>query len=319
MTSLPLVVALGDVDPDIVNPVLHPHAQLVQDPSPEHLAIALGAIVRAHVTVDAALLDAMPALRVLARTGVGTEKVDLEETSKRGIPVVITPGSNTHAVAEGALAHLLTLTKSLPRLTTLVQGGGWSKRTAIPVGDLEGGTLAVLGYGRIGRRVAELAQAFGLQVIAYDPYVKSADVESASVKLAGSVAEAVAHATHITVHLPGTPETHGLIGRDIIEGLQPGTILVNLARGEVVDLDAALWGLETGQLQGVGLDVFPDEPPTHHPLFDHPQVVLSPHVMGLTTQSTAETFRQAALGIVDVLAGRTPEHLATPSPSKEKP
>jgi D-3-phosphoglycerate dehydrogenase len=97
-----------------------------------------------------------------------------------------------------------------------------------------------------------------------------------------------------------------------VASLTPGTILVNLARGEVVDLDALLWGLESGHLGGVGLDVFDDEPPAHHPLFDHPQVVLSPHVMGLTTQSTAETFRQAAQGIADVLAGKTPEHIAAP-------
>jgi phosphoglycerate dehydrogenase-like enzyme len=267
----------------------------------------VGAIVRAHVVVDAAALDSMPALRVIARTGVGTEKVDVAEAHSRGIPVIITPGSNTHAVAEGALAHLLTLTKALPRLTSLVRDDEWSTRNQVTVGDLTGGVLAILGYGRIGRRVGELAQAFGMSVIAYDPYLSEADV-----RLASSVQDAVAGATHISVHLPGTPETAGLMSREIIESLTPGAILVNLARGEVVDLDALLWGLESGQLAGVGLDVFPEEPPVHHPLFDHENVVLSPHVMGLTTQSTAETFRQAAAGIADFLAGKTPEHVAKP-------
>ena len=128
----------------------------------------------------------------------------------------------------------------------------WSTRSKVTVGDLDGGVLAILGYGRIGRRVGELAQAFGMSVIAYDPYVSEADV-----RLASSVQDAVASATHISVHLPGTPETAGLISREIIESLTPWTILVNLARGEVVDLDALLWGLESGQLAGVGLDVFP--------------------------------------------------------------
>jgi phosphoglycerate dehydrogenase-like enzyme len=271
------------------------------------MAEASGAIVRAHIVVDATALDSMPQLRVIARTGVGTEKVDVAEATRRGIPVIITPGSNTHAVAEGALAHLLSLTKALPRLTNMVREGEWENRSQVTVGDLEGGVLAILGYGRIGRRVGALARAFGMSVVAYDPYLSDADVP-----LASSVDEAVAGATHISVHLPGTPETAGLIGREIIQSLTSGAILVNLARGEVVDMDALLEGLESGQLAGVGLDVFPDEPPAHHPLFDHPQVILSPHVMGLTTQSTAETFRQAAQGIADYLAGKPVDHVATP-------
>lgn len=305
--TLPLVVALGEVDGAVVGPVLEGQARWRENPSDSDLAEAVGAIVRAHVVVDAAALDSMPALRVIARTGVGTEKVDVAEATRRGIPVIITPGSNTQAVAEGALAHLLTLTKALPRLTSLVREGEWSTRSQVTVGDLHEGLLAILGYGRIGRSVGQLARAFGMSVIAYDPYLSEADV-----RLASSVEEAVSGATHISVHLPGTPETAGLIGREIIESLTPGAILVNLARGEVVDLDALLWGLESGQLAGVGLDVFPEEPPVHHPLFDHENVVLSPHVMGLTTQSTAETFRQAAAGIADFLAGNTPEHVASP-------
>ena len=305
--SLPLVIALGDVDSAVVRPVLEGHARWVENPTESEVAEAVGAIVRAHIVVDATALDSTPSLRVIARTGVGTEKVDVAEATRRGIPVIITPGSNTHAVAEGALAHLLSLTKALPRLTSMVRKGEWASRSQVTVGDLDGGVLAILGYGRIGRRVSQLARAFGMSVVAYDPYVNEADVP-----LAASVEEAVAGATHISVHLPGTPETAGLIGREIIQSLTPGAILVNLARGEVVDMDALLEGLESGQLSGVGLDVFPDEPPAHHPLFDHPQVILSPHVMGLTTQSTAETFRQAAQGIADFLAGKPLEHVATP-------
>ena len=306
-TSLAIVVALGDVDDALVGAILEPHARLVTQPTDDDLRLAVGAIVRAHVTVDAPMMDSMPALRVIARTGVGTERVDVAEATRRGIPVIITPGSNTHAVAEGALAHLLTLTKALPPLTSVVRDGQWERRDGVTVGDLEGGRLAILGYGRIGRRVAELARAFGMRVVAFDPYVTDSDIP-----LAATLQEALAGATHISVHLPGTPQTHGLIGREMIQSLTPGAILVNLARGEVVDLDALLWGLESGQLAGVGLDVFAEEPPSHHPLFDHPNVVLSPHVMGLTTQSTAETFRQAATGIADFLAGKTPEHVAQP-------
>jgi len=305
--ALPIVVGLGDVDPSSVNPALEGVARFVREPEAKDLAHAVGAIVRAHVNVDQGLFAQMPQLKVLARTGVGTERVDLSEAARRGIPVVITPGSNTAAVAEGSLAHLLALTKSLTPLTALVREGRWSERASVTVGDLAGGTLAILGYGRIGRRVAGLAGAFGMSCLAYDPYVDSADIP-----LAATLEEAVATASHITVHLPATPETAGLINRELISTFQPGTILVNLARGEVLDLDAALWGLNVGHLGGVGLDVFDAEPPAPHPLFDHPQVILSPHVMGLTTQSTAETFRQAALGVADVLSGRKPAHQAAP-------
>ena len=305
--TLPTVIALGDVDSSVVGPIFDGVATWVEHPSEADKADAVGAIVRAHIVLDAKAMDALPQLRVIARTGVGTEKVDVQEAHHRGIPVIITPGSNTNAVAEGALAHLLTLTKSLPRLTTLVREGQWSTREQVAVGDLDGGVLAVLGYGRIGRRVAMLARALGMDVIAYDPYVEKADV-----RLASSLEEAVSEATHISVHLPATRETTGLINRSIVESLKPGTILVNLARGDVVDMDAVLWGVESGQLGGVGLDVFPEEPPAHHPLFDHPAVVLSPHVMGLTTHSTAETFRQAAQGIADYLQGKAPEHIASP-------
>jgi D-3-phosphoglycerate dehydrogenase / 2-oxoglutarate reductase len=304
--SLPVVLALGAVDEDIVAPILLPHARLVSNPSPEERVGAVGAIVRAHVRVDSTVLDSLPALRVIARTGVGTERVDVAEATRRGIPVIITPGSNTEAVAEGALAHLLSLTKSLGPHTRLVRDDRWAERDSHPVGDLRGGTLAILGFGRIGRRVANLATAFGMTVIAYDPYVDSTDVPRAH-----SISEAVAEATHISVHLPATEETRGLIDHALIQSLRPGTILVNLARGDVVDLDALLGGLESGHLGGVGLDVFAEEPPAHHPLFDHPRVVLTPHMMGLSTQSTAETFRQAAQGIADFLAGKTPQHVAT--------
>lgn len=302
-----IVVAFGPVDESAVADILGPHARLVNNPTEDDIKAAVGAIVRAHTVVDADLLDRMPHLKVIARTGVGTERVDVAEATRRGIPVVITPGSNTRAVAEGALAHMLSLTKSLSPLTTLVREGKWAGRDTIPVGDLEGGTLAILGFGRIGSEVARLATAFGMSVVAYDPYVTSADVP-----LAASAADAVSGATHISIHLPATPSTRHLVSGELIEAMREGVIVVNLARGEVVDLDALHEALESGKIGGVGLDVFEEEPPEHHPIFDHPRVVLSPHVMGLTAKSTRETFRQAAQGVADVLAGKQPQHVASP-------
>jgi phosphoglycerate dehydrogenase-like enzyme len=165
----PVVVGLGTVDPALVNGVLGEGVRFVPDPADDDLAVAEGAIVRADAVVDAAFLDRTPRMRVLARTGVGTDLVDLEAATARGIPVVITPGSGTRAVAEGVLAHVLALVKRLAPLTDLVSQGGWAQRDAGgPIGDLDGATIGIIGYGRIGRRVGELAAAFRMRVLAYD-------------------------------------------------------------------------------------------------------------------------------------------------------
>ena len=303
----PVVVALGAVDPTLVTEVLGDSIEFVAQPGPEDLAIAEGAIVRADAVVDAALLARAPRLRVLARTGVGVDLVDLEEASARGIAVVITPGAGTRAVAEGVLAHALHLVKRLAPLTRLVRDGGWAERSRISVGDLDGAAIGIIGYGRIGRRVGELAAAFGMQVLAHDPISPPpAEVDCPD------LGELVGASDVLTLHAPLTAATYHLVDASLLGRIRPGAILVNCGRGGLLDLDAALAALESGRLGGIGLDVFDPEPPPHHPLFDHPDVVLTPHLMGLTRQATAATFAAAARGITDVLAGRRPPALANP-------
>jgi phosphoglycerate dehydrogenase-like enzyme len=302
-----IFVALGSVEPDLVEPLLSEHQRLIQDPTAEDLAAADAAIVRAAYRVDRDLLDRMPALKVIARTGVGTDLVDVAEAHRRGIPVVITPGSNTASVAEGVFAHLLALVKKLAPLTSLVREGRWEERSAVDVGDLEGYTLGIIGYGRIGRRVARIAEAFDLSVLAYDPF---ADIP-AEIRC-DSLDELLAGSDFTTLHVPLTPESQNLIDADRLAAMKPGAILINCSRGGLVDLDAAYGSLQSGQLSGLGLDVYDPEPPAHHPLFDHENVVLTPHLMGFTRQGMAHTVRDAAKGAVDVLAGRTPTAVAVP-------
>lgn len=307
LTTPQIFVALGSVEPDLVEPLLSEHQRLIQDPTDEDLANADAAIVRAAYRVDRELLDRMPALKVIARTGVGTDLVDVAEANRRGIPVVITPGSNTASVAEGVFAHLLALVKKLSPLTALVREGRWEQRAAVDVGDLEGFTLGIIGYGRIGRRVARIAEAFELKVLAYDPFTEiPAEIRCDSVEglLAGS--------DFATLHVPLTPENHNLINADRLKAMKPGAILINCSRGGLIDLDAAHQALQSGRLSGLGLDVYDPEPPAHHALFDHENVVLTPHLMGFTRQGMAHTVRDAAQGAVDVLAGRTPAAVAAP-------
>jgi D-3-phosphoglycerate dehydrogenase / 2-oxoglutarate reductase len=303
----PVVVALGPVDPALVTGVLGDGIAFVADPSEPDIANAIGAIVRADALVDATFLARAPRLRVLARTGVGVDHVDLPAATARGIPIVITPGSGTRAVAEGVFALALHLVKRLGPSTDLVRQGRWADRSQLSVGDLEGATIGIIGYGRIGRRVGELATAFGMDVLAYDP-ISAPPREIA----ASDVLELASASDVLTLHVPLTQDTHHLLDKAFLDRVRPGTILINCSRGGLVDLDAALAALASGQLGGVGLDVFDPEPPEHHPLFDHPDVVLTPHLMGMTRRAAAATFVDAARGVVDVLAGRRPAAVANP-------
>jgi phosphoglycerate dehydrogenase-like enzyme len=213
----PVVVALGAVDPTLATEVLGDRIQFVAQPGPEDLANAEGAIVRADAVVDGALLARAPRLRVLARTGVGVDLVDLEEASARGIAVVITPGAGTRAVAEGVLAHALHLVKRLAPLTRLVREGRWAERAGVAVGDLDGATIGIIGYGRIGRRVGELAAAFGMRVLAHDPISPPpADVDRPDL---GELAEA---SDVLTLHAPLTAATYHLVDARLLGRVRPG-------------------------------------------------------------------------------------------------
>jgi len=296
-----MILAIGTVD-DRVRARLSSHGELVEvapddgDAIERWLPEAVGIVARATAVIDADVLSA-PALRVVGRSGVGVDRVDLEAATRRGIPIVITPNAGTRGVAEGALALMLHLVKRLGPLTALVRDGRWAQRDSLPLGDLDGATLAVIGYGRIGRRVAELARAFGMRVLASDPYADDADVE---------LHDALAAADVISLHAPLTPETQGLIGAAALRHVKPGAVLVNCGRGGLLDLDAAYAALLDGRLSGVGLDVFEPEPPPDHPLVHHPDVVLTPHVMALSRRARALVFEEMADGMDAVLSGRAP-------------
>ena len=305
--DMPIVVALGSVHLDQVNPVLSGHCRFVPEPTESDLAQAQGAIVRADALVDNQILTRMPRLRVLARTGVGVERVDLDAATSRGIAVVITPGSGTHAVAEGAIAMALHLVKRFGPLTTLVRTGQWTNRTTISVGDLAGAVLGVVGYGRIGQRTATLGAALGMRVLAYDSVSEPPEDVRAT-----DLADLVGRSDVITLHLPLLDSTRHLVGKQLLQQVKHGAVLVNCGRGGLTDLDAVYEALQDGRLSGVGLDVFDPEPPHHHPIFDHPDVVLTPHLMGMSRQGSAATYIDAAQGVLDVLTGTRPVAVANP-------
>jgi D-3-phosphoglycerate dehydrogenase / 2-oxoglutarate reductase len=265
-------------------------------------------IARGNATVSARLIDAAPALRVIGRTGVGVEQIDVDAATRRGIPIVIAPDAGAQAVAEGALALMLSLAKDLTALDRAVREGRWGARDEVDVWDIGGTTVGIVGLGRIGRRVAALVEAFGARVLAYDPYAGATD-GTELVELDTLFGES----DYISLHAPLTAETRGLVDARLLS-LARGAVLVNLGRGGLISsLDDLLAALESGALCGVGLDVFDPEPPDpDHPLFRHPRVLLSPHALGLSRQARHQLFTEVAEGIAAVLRGDRPRAVANP-------
>lgn len=307
---MPRIVSTGPVFP----PAEEALGPIVVAPDPDEATLvplvrdAEALIVRGGAAVSARLLDAAPALRVVARTGVGVERIDLDAATRRGIPVVIAPDAGTQAAAEGALALMLALAKDLPALDRAVKDGRWAARDEVDIWDVGGTTVGIVGLGRIGRRVAAIVQALGARVLAYDPFVGAVD----GIELV-ELETLFGESDYISLHAPLTPETRGLVDARMLS-LARGAVLVNLARGGLVSsLDDVLAALESGALCGVGLDVFDPEPPdASHPLFRHPRVLLSPHALGLSRQARRQLFTEVAEGIAAVFRGDRPRAVANP-------
>jgi phosphoglycerate dehydrogenase-like enzyme len=277
------------------------------------LAQAVGLVARGPTVVSAELLAAAPCLRVIGRSGVGVDGIDLQAATARGIPVVITPGANTDAVAEGTIALLLALIKRLPALDAAVRDGRWEERDTLGPGDVAGTTLAVAGYGAIGRRVGAMARALGMHVLVCDPALDEEGAAADGVELV-ALEDAVARADHVTLHVPLTDATRGLVSSELLSRARPGLRVVNVSRGPVAPLDVLHRGLLSGALGGVGLDVFDPEPPDPaHPLFEHEDVLCSPHALALTAAAKRAVYTAMSEGMAAVLDGGRAPHVANPA------
>ncbi len=257
------------------------------------------AILSRQGPVTAAAMDAAPGLRVIARHGVGVDDVDVAEAQRRGIVVTRAPGSNTQAVAEHTMALLLALAKDLPLLSAQVADGAWRKAET-KVRDVAGLRLGLVGCGAIGQAVARLATAFGMSAAAFDPALP----DSTGIERVASLHALLARSDVLSLHVPLLPTTRHLIGAAELAALPHGAVVLNTARGGLIDEAALLAALETGHLAGAGLDVFEDEPPPgDHPLRRHPRVICTPHVAGVTDGSLVNMGVMAAECIVAVLCG----------------
>ncbi len=262
-------------------------------------AVRPDAILSRQGPVTAAVMAAAPGLRIIARHGVGVDDVDVAEAQRRGILVTRAPGSNTQAVAEHTLALLLALIKTLPLLSSEVASGAW-RGAGTKVRDVAGLRLGLAGCGAIGQAVARLATPFGMSVAAYDPAMP----DLPGIARMASLQELLAHSDVLSLHLPLLPTTRHLIGAAELAALPPGAVVLNTARGGLIDEGALLAAIESGHLAGAGLDVMEDEPPpAHYPLRRHPRVICTPHVAGVTDGSLVKMGVMAAECIAAVLRG----------------
>ncbi len=263
-----------------------------------------GILIRSASKLTAGVLADAGSLRAIGRAGVGVDNIDVPAATRRGIIVVNAPASNVVTAAEHTVALLLALARNIPQAHASLTSGKWerSRFSGVEVMDK---TLGILGFGRIGQLVAARAQAFGMKIIAFDPFVGADRYAQMGVEHAETSDEVYAVADFITVHLPKTPETEGWLDAEAFAKMKDGVRILNVARGPLIvdaDLQAAL---DSGKVGGAALDVFRSEPVTDHPLFAYPQVVVTPHLGASTAEATDRAGYQAAEQVVAALTGGT--------------
>ena len=241
-------------------------------------------LIRSATKMTAELIERADRLKVIGRAGTGVDNVDIGAATRRGIVVANAPESNSIAAAEHTIGLMLALFRNIPQAHATLIAGRW-ERSSFKGSELYGKTLGVIGFGRIGQLVAKRAQGFEMDVVAFDKFVSAERFRELGVEGLASAEEVFGRADVLTLHVPKTPETVNLIDAAAIAAMADGVRIVNCARGELVDLDALLAGLESGEVGGAALDVFPSEPFTEHPLFARPEVVLTPHLGASTAEA----------------------------------
>lgn len=250
------------------------------------------------------VLAGLPELRVISRNGVGFDRIDVAAATHRGVAVTITPEGNHQAVAEHAMALLLAVTRSIVPYAVATRDGIW-RRSAMHL-PLRGKTLGIVGLGRIGRSVAQRAAAFGMRVVTCEKFPDAQFVAGSKIEVM-DLDQLLTMADYVTLHTPLGPETRELINVRTLALMKPGSVLINTARGGLVNEDDLLAALRSGHLAGAGLDVLQAEPPpVDHPLLQLPNVVVTPHIASFDTQGVEDMSVGAARNIVDILQGRWP-------------
>jgi len=274
-------------------------------------AAAADMLLVGHRRIDAALLDLAPRVRFIQRLGAGYDNIDVAAVAARGIPAAYTPGANAAAVAEQTIALMLALLKRLVPAVEATRANRWAfgDLTAAGLGDLADATVGLVGLGQIGRAVAERLIPFGPQLLYTQRRRLDADTEARLGVRYTALDDLLAAATIVSLHASATTETRGLIGARELDLMRPGALLINTARGELVDEAALRRAIARGHLGGAGLDVLQREADGGNPFADLPQVLVTPHVGGVSRSAGARIWEMALVNIGRVLSGQTPQSL----------
>jgi phosphoglycerate dehydrogenase-like enzyme len=279
--------------------------------SPADLARLLDGVAGAIVSTDpfdAAVLGRARGLRVIARVGVGTDSIDVEAATRHGVAVCITPGANAATTADHAVALMLAALRRIPEHDRAVRAGGWPRGQDATPWELSGATIGLVGYGTIGRLVARRLDGFAVRILACDPIPPGGGENVHPSEL-----DELLPASHVvSLHAPLTPATAHLMDRRRIGLMRPDAVLVNTARGGLIDEAALVDALEARRIRAAGLDVFADEPPASARLRRLPNIILTPHMGGVSERSVAEMTRQATAAVLAVLDGGRPDGLVNP-------
>ena len=290
------------------------HAQMTE-PELMEMLVGIDASLAGSEPYNPKVLAAHPQLKVIARVGVGYDAVDVEECTRRGIPVTIAPNTNQDAVAEHTFALMLALAKDIIHQHAGTLAQKWPRRATLP---LRGRTLGIAGLGRIGKSVATRGLAFGMKVIACDPYPDRAWLADHLMVDLVEWSDVVARSDFLTLHMPPSKEAHQLINAKSLAQMKPTAFLINTARGAVVNEADLVAALKNKTIAGAGIDVFELEPPGDHPLFKFDNVVITPHAAGVDLQSRDDMAMSAAQAIVSLSRGEWPAEKIVNPDAKSK-
>ena len=288
--------------------------QVASDAAPDAiLRVAAGAdaLLVTYAKITAPMIAGMPRCRIISRFGIGVDNVDLEAATGAGIVVTKVPDYCLDEVSDHAMALLLALVRKIPFANADVQAGRWEMKAVVPIHRLRGSVLGLVGFGRIPQLVVPKAKAFGLQVLAYDPFVPAEIFAREGVERV-EFPQLLRRSDYVSIHTPLLPETRGLFGADAFRQMKPSAYLVNTARGPIVDDVALAQALDAGQLAGAALDVMPQEPPVGSPLVGRANVIITPHTSFYSEESLVELQRKAAQEVVAVLTGQPPRNPVNP-------
>jgi len=260
-------------------------------------------VVRSQTKGNKRVIEAAKKLRVVGRAGVGVDNVDVDAATRRGIIVMNTPGGNTISTAEHTFSMMMALARNIPQAHMSMKAGKWDRKSFEGT-EVYNKTLGIIGMGRIGTEVARRAIAFGMRVLTYDPFLSLSRAKALQVEVV-ELDEIYTRSDFITVHVPMTDQTRGMINKDTIAKMKDGVRLINCARGGIINEKDLYDAIKSGKVAGAALDVYEQEPPKDSPLLELPQVVMTPHLAASTQEAQESVGVEVAEQIADVLAGGT--------------